>query len=73
MNPRRPTPAGPKPAPFDLARAPPRPVLGAGRLRGQWVDGWGLNALTLLGIRGASMVLCYFFFGFCLIMLSRLI
>ena len=23
MNPRRPTPAGPKPAPFDLARAPP--------------------------------------------------
>ncbi len=24
MNPRRPTPAGPQPAPFDLARAPPR-------------------------------------------------
>ncbi len=23
MNPRRPTPSGPKPAPFDLARAPP--------------------------------------------------
>ncbi len=25
LNPRRPTPAGPKPAPFDLARAPPHP------------------------------------------------
>ena len=25
LNPRRPTPAGPKPAPFDLARAPPQP------------------------------------------------
>ncbi len=25
LNPRRPTPAGPEPAPFDLARAPPRP------------------------------------------------
>ncbi len=23
MNPRRPTPSGPKPDPFDLARAPP--------------------------------------------------
>ncbi len=29
LNPRRPTPSGPKPDPFDLARAPPRPVLGA--------------------------------------------
>ncbi len=26
LNPRRPTPAGPEPAPFDLARAPPRPL-----------------------------------------------
>ena len=26
MNPRRPTPAGLEPAPFDLARAPPRPL-----------------------------------------------
>ncbi len=26
MNPRRPTPSGPEPDPFDLARAPPRPV-----------------------------------------------
>ena len=29
LNPRRPTPSGPKPDPFDLARAPPRPVFGA--------------------------------------------
>ncbi len=25
-NPRRPTPSGPKPDPFDLARAPPPPI-----------------------------------------------
>ena len=28
LNPRRPTPSGPKPDPFDLARAPPRLLLG---------------------------------------------
>ncbi len=28
MNPRRPTPSGPKPDPFDLARAPPQPAPG---------------------------------------------
>ncbi len=28
LNPRRPTPSGPKPDPFDLARAPPHPLLG---------------------------------------------
>ncbi len=27
LNPRRPTPSGPQPDPFDQARAPPRPVL----------------------------------------------
>ena len=27
LNPRRPTPPGPKPGPFDLARAPPRPLI----------------------------------------------
>ncbi len=27
MNPRRPTPSGPEPDPFDLARAPPHPFL----------------------------------------------
>ncbi len=27
LNPRRPTPSGPEPDPFDLARAPPHPLL----------------------------------------------
>ncbi len=34
MNPRRPTPSGPEPDPFDQARAPPR-------LYGVVVVGWG--------------------------------
>jgi len=34
LNPRRPTPAGPGPAPFDLARAPPHPRLSLGAPRG---------------------------------------
>ncbi len=45
LNPRRPTPSGPKPDPFDQARAPPR--LGVR----YYVDslGWGLMFYPCLG------------------------
>ncbi len=34
MNPRRPTPSGPEPDPFDLARAPPH----LQRVEASWLD-----------------------------------
>ena len=57
MNPRRPTPAGLEPAPFDLARAPPHPRRGLSVVVLRRVELPPISSVELRGAAGLAAAL----------------